>query len=70
MATLGQVAPRRWVSLDVAAKHIGVDQKTLRRMISRSEVVGYRIGKRLIRLDLNELDAVVRPIFTGGASDA
>lgn len=55
---------RLWVSLAVGAEHIGVSEKTLRRMISSGQIVGYRAGPRLIRLDLNELDALLAPIPT------
>lgn len=58
---------RRWVSLAEGAEHIGVSEKTLRRMISSSQIVGYRAGSRLIRLDLDELDALLVPISIGGS---
>jgi hypothetical protein len=31
-------------------------------MIARGELRGYRVGKRLLRVNLNELDAVLRQI--------
>ena len=55
-------ATRRWASLIEAAAHIGVSEKTIRRMISDGEITGYRMGPRLIRVDLHELDALMRPI--------
>jgi excisionase family DNA binding protein len=61
-------SPRRWVSLSVAADHLAVSQKTLRRMIAAGHVRGYRVGSRLVRVDLNELDAMASPIPTGGAA--
>lgn len=56
---------RRWVSLADGAEHLGVSEKTLRRMISSNQITGYRAGPRLIRLDLAELDALLSPIPTG-----
>lgn len=47
----------RWASLAEASEHLGVSQKTLRRMISSGTVTGYRVGPRLLRVDLRELDA-------------
>ena len=57
---------RRWVSLAEGAEHIGVSEKTLRRMISSRQIVGYRAGPRLIRLDLGELDALLAPMLKAG----
>lgn len=31
-------------------------------MISRGEIIGYRLGSRLIRVDLDEIDRVARVI--------
>ena len=56
----------RWASLEVAAEYIGVSPKTLRRRIADGEIRGYRIGSRLIRVDLAELDALASPIPTRG----
>lgn len=53
---------RRWASLAEAADYIHVSQKTLRRMIAAGSVTGYRLNARLVRLDLNELDALLSPI--------
>ena len=55
-------SPRRWASLTLGAEHIGVSDKTMRRMIAAGRITGYRVGPRLIRVDLNELDAMLRPI--------
>jgi len=60
--------PRRWATLAHAAESIGVSERTLRRMIAAGRVTGYRAGPRLIRVDLNELDAVLRSIPTAGGA--
>lgn len=57
---------KRLVSIADAAKHLAVNPKTIRRQISRGDLTGYRAGPRLIRVDLNELDAMLRPIPTAG----
>lgn len=59
---------RRFAAVSTAAEHAGVSEKTIRRRISDGSLPGYRMGPRLIRIDLNELDALLRPIPT--ASDA
>jgi excisionase family DNA binding protein len=40
----------------------------VRRMVAKGQVTGYRIGPRLIRFDLEELDALMRPIPATKAS--
>lgn len=60
---------RRLVSIAVAADEYGVSTKTLRRYIAAGRLTGYRMGPRLIRVDLNELDALMRPIPTAGDAE-
>lgn len=57
---------RRLESIPHAADYVGVSSKTIRRMISRGELTGYRVGPRIIRVDLNQLDGLLRPIPTAG----
>jgi excisionase family DNA binding protein len=59
----------RWRSLQAAAKYAGVDERSMRRYIATGQLTGYRMGERLIRVDLNELDAMMRPIPTTGPRD-
>jgi len=59
---------RSLTDLSAAAKFAGVSEKTIRRYISRGIITGYRMGPRLIRVDLNELDALLRPIPTAGCA--
>jgi len=35
-------------------------------MIADGEIAGYRLGKRLLRIDLAELDSLMRRIPTAG----
>jgi excisionase family DNA binding protein len=57
---------RRLESIQNAADYLGVNPKTIRRHIAAGRLTGYRAGPRLIRVDLNELDAMLRPIPTAG----
>jgi len=59
---------RRWASLALGAEYIGVSEKTIRRMIASGQITGYRVGPRLIRIDLNEVDVLARPVPTMTAS--
>ena len=53
---------RRLAGINQAAAYAAVSPKTIRRRISDGTLIGYRLGSRVIRVDLNELDAVLRPI--------
>jgi excisionase family DNA binding protein len=52
----------RLVGLAAAAAYADVSTRTLRHYISRGRLTGYRVGPRLIKIDLNELDELARPI--------
>jgi excisionase family DNA binding protein len=56
-------AGRRYASLAKAAEYADCNERTLRRHIASGELTGYRLG-RVIRIDLNELDAWLTPIPT------
>jgi excisionase family DNA binding protein len=58
--------PRRYARLQEAADYLGVTDRTIRQMIADGRLTGYRSGSRLVRVDLNELDAAMQPF--GGAA--
>ena len=53
---------RRLTTLKVAAKYADVHPRTLRRWIAAGRVPAYRLGPRLIKVDLDELDEFMRPV--------
>jgi excisionase family DNA binding protein len=54
---------RIFVSQQRIAELLGVHPRTVRNMISRGDLTGYRIpGVRAVRVDLNEVQALVRAI--------
>ena len=55
---------RRLVGLAAAAAYADVSTRTLRRYIAHGRLTGYRVGPRLVKIDLNELDELARPIPT------
>lgn len=55
------------VTLAVAAEHLGVCTHTVRRFISRGKLTGYRLGTRAIRVDMNEVEELLRPMATAGS---
>ena len=61
-----RVEGRKMVSLATAAEMLEVDTVSVRRWISRGHITGYRIGPRMIRIDVDEMLAFVR----GGAIPA
>jgi excisionase family DNA binding protein len=54
------------ISLTEAAEEYGCSVRTIRRMIARGEVTAYRVGKRLLRVDREELAAAMHAIPTAG----
>jgi excisionase family DNA binding protein len=56
----------RYVKPIEAAKYLGVTDRTIRQMIADGRLTAYRNGPKLVRLDLNEIDAAMRPF--GGAA--
>jgi len=61
--------PRRYATKQQAAEYICSSTKTIDRLIARGALTAYRHGTRLIRVDLNQLDAELTP-RNGGAGDA
>lgn len=61
---------RELVSLETAAEQLNCSSKTIRRRIADGTLTGYRLGPRLLRVDIAELDCLlIRPIPTvGGAA--
>jgi hypothetical protein len=52
----------RLVSLTAGAAFADVSVRTLRRYIAQGLLTGYRVGPRLVKVDLNELEQLARPI--------
>lgn len=62
-----RAARRRYVKIAEAADYLQVTERTIRQMIADGRLTGYRSGGRLVRLDLNEIDAAMQP-FGGDAA--
>jgi excisionase family DNA binding protein len=58
---------RRYVTMAEAADYLAVTTRTVRQMVADGRLTGYRSGSRLVRLDLNEIDAAMKP-FGGSAA--
>jgi len=59
---------RRLASIDVAAEYAGVSRRTICRRIDDGTIPAYKFGPRAVRVDLDELDAAMRPIPTAGSA--
>lgn len=62
-----RAARRRYAKLKDAAEYLDVTERTIRQMIADGRLTGYRAGARLVRVDLDELDAAMQP-FGGDAA--
>jgi excisionase family DNA binding protein len=70
MPKQAQAAQARQLStIQEAAHRYHVHPDTIRRRIADGELTGYRFGARLLRVDLAEVDALLRPIPTVRPSD-
>lgn len=54
----------RYVPLSVAAKHLSVTEAGMRKFIAEGRLPGYRLGQRAIRVDLRDVENLLRPIPT------
>lgn len=59
---------RAYVGIPEAATYLDVATKTVRRMITEGRLPAYRLGNRVIKVRIADLDAALTPI--GGASHA
>jgi excisionase family DNA binding protein len=57
-------ATQRLVGLAAAAAYADVSTRTLRRYIAQGRLTGYRVGPRLVKVDLDDVDRLAQPIPT------
>jgi excisionase family DNA binding protein len=71
MSTSTAATPtRRLASLAAAADYVGVHPRTIRRRIAAGDLTAYHFGPRLLRVNLNELEAALHRLPTAGRDDA
>jgi excisionase family DNA binding protein len=59
-----------FVSLDQAARLVGLNKRTLRRRVAQGVLPAYRSGPRVIRIKVADLEKLWQRIPTAGAGDA
>jgi excisionase family DNA binding protein len=52
-------ARRNMITIAKAAEYAQLSQQTIRRYIAYQKLTGYRIGPKMIRIDLAELEALM-----------
>lgn len=57
-------------SIQQAAQRAAVSDRTIRRYIAAGMLDGYRVGRKLLRVDLDQVDALIRQIPTVGGDAA
>jgi excisionase family DNA binding protein len=58
---LGKPRPgpgRAYVSVAEGAEYLNLSEKTLRRLIARGKLTGYRFGPRILRVKVADLDSI------------
>lgn len=56
-----------YLGIPEAAAYLDVDHKTIRRLIAAQRLPGYRLGNRIIKVKVADLDAVLTPMSGGAA---
>lgn len=59
--------PNRPASIKQGAAHIGVSHWTIRRRIASGELTAYRMGRQVIRIDLDEVEQLFSTIPAVGS---
>ncbi|WP_433759900.1 helix-turn-helix domain-containing protein [Nocardia sp. CA-135398] len=54
--------PRKLISLKTAAALVDVDPKTIRNWIAAGQLQGFRVNARMLRVNRDELLALVQPV--------
>jgi excisionase family DNA binding protein len=54
------------ITIAEAAERLRVNPRTVRRRVADGHLTAYRVGPSLIRLDSDEVDALLRPIPAAG----
>jgi len=62
--------PTQLASIAEAADRLAVNRRTIYRWVNDGLITGWRVGPKLIKVDLAELDKLITPVAAAGGSDA
>jgi excisionase family DNA binding protein len=54
------VNEKRYAKYVEAALYVNVSERTIRKMVADGRLTAYRLGQRVVRVDLNEVDAAMK----------
>ena len=57
----------RLMTISAAAEYADVHPVTLRRWVAAGRLPAYRVGPRLLKIDLDDLESIIRPIRSQAA---
>jgi excisionase family DNA binding protein len=57
------------ISKDAAADTLGVNKRTIERLIASEELPAYRIGTKLVRVDADDVAKLLKPINGAAAGN-
>lgn len=52
---------RRWATYKQTAEYLDLNERTVRQMVEDGRITAYNLGARVVRFDLNEIDAAMTP---------
>ena len=56
------------ISLDATAEELGISKRGVQRLISTGQLRAYKVGKAIVRVDVDDIAAVLKPIVPNQAS--
>jgi excisionase family DNA binding protein len=62
--------PARPASVTAAAEYANCSWRTIYRYMEQGRLTGWRLGPKMIRVDLDEVDRLFRRVPTGGSDAA
>jgi excisionase family DNA binding protein len=57
-----------WVTINEVAQYLHCTTRTVRRLIATGDLPAYRLGDRMIRLDMRDVDGLLRRVPTAGGA--
>jgi excisionase family DNA binding protein len=58
----------RYITTYQAAEYLGVTDRTIRNMVTDGRLKAYKLGYKIYRLRLDEIEAAMKPVDGNGAA--